>query len=103
MSDLETVARWLGFPFTVYEGSIGVFDSQVGGFTFDPLDKDQELGAIWRKAVTDGCEPAMRWDAEERIAYFSLLDRDGMLRYGLGLLPHLAARAAVCKLVGEAK
>ena len=101
MSDLETVAtvaEWLGDGYSV--AGRRLYNVSLSPYALDP---DQELGAIWRKAVADGREPAMRWDAELAAVYFSLLDRDGMPRYGVSPEPHLAARAAVCKLVGDAK
>jgi hypothetical protein len=114
MSDLETVARWLGPEYVAItrSGAVTIHRKQTYSYAgCPPLDEDQELGAILRRARELGMFVSLYdWaDGDGKRAYsFVLEDCDSDLEEypshcGRDPLPHLAARAAVCKLMEAQK
>jgi hypothetical protein len=112
MSDLETVARWLGAEYShnseqiqrlVTDDWVDAYGKTQLGNTYIYLDPDQELGAILRRAaelnlLPSMCQaPGMGWQV-----YLAHQDHAGNV-HAVAPTPLAAARAAVCKLVGEAK
>jgi hypothetical protein len=105
MSDLETVARFLG-PEYHGQGTYILVDAASGhGPVMARLDPDQELGAILRRASETDMEFELAWDGSGWYVFFRRKHK-GYLRpfgNGTGSKPHLAARAAVCKLMEARK
>ena len=105
MSDLETVARWLGAEYVAItrSGAVTIHRKQTYSYAgCPPLDEDQELGAILRRAAELDHEPSLTYRGVAGWRCAMHHHTDGMV-IEHDPLPHLAARAAVCKLVGDAK